>query len=141
MEIHYSLEGIVQWQLHVLSVVHHSTGLPSLCAASSVGHCLLVTIAIDAFDPFPPELPTCALYLEKHNAFVSETAASREILVAGTMNAYGMLIVFSIGMIVLPVGGFFLSKGILFEGLCIIERSTYTHEASLVSREGRAPRD
>ena len=32
------------------------------------------------------------------------------------MNAYGVLIMFSLGMIVLPVGGFFLSKAILFEG-------------------------
>ncbi|CAI8004592.1 hypothetical protein GBAR_LOCUS3962 [Geodia barretti] len=31
------------------------------------------------------------------------------------MNAYGVLVMFSLGMIVLPVGGFFLSKAILFE--------------------------
>ena len=32
------------------------------------------------------------------------------------MNAYGVLIFSSIGMIVLPVGGFFASKSLLFEG-------------------------
>ena len=32
------------------------------------------------------------------------------------MNAYGVLLLFSIGMIVIPVGGFFAAKGIIFEG-------------------------
>lgn len=32
------------------------------------------------------------------------------------MNAYGVLILFSIGMIVIPVGGFFAAKDIFFEG-------------------------
>ena len=33
------------------------------------------------------------------------------------MNAYGVLMMFSLGMIVIPVGGFFAAKSIIFEGM------------------------
>ena len=41
------------------------------------------------------------------------------------MNAYGVLVMFSLGMIVLPVGGFFLSKAILFEGTLAFDLASY----------------
>lgn len=42
------------------------------------------------------------------------------------MNAYGVLLLFSIGMIVIPVGGFFAAKGIIFEGKYTVGSMRYS---------------
>lgn len=42
------------------------------------------------------------------------------------MNAYGVLLLFSIGMIVIPVGGFFAAKGIIFEGKYTVSSMRYS---------------